>query len=212
MHSKEKKDVNQVTPEFVLLTYAYGLFPMGEINSDELYWHFPDRRAIFDIYDTKIAKSVKQLIRKNIYNFDIDKNFDDVIEICSQRSITWINEPIKKIYKEIFKLGNAHSIEVYRENQMVGGLYGVTIGAAFFGESMFNLEPNTSKLAFAYLLEVLKYNNFVLLDSQYINHFTEQLGAFEVSSFEYIRMLQKAISKTRKFEIPSNTFKNIISK
>jgi len=212
VQNKEKKNADQITPEFVLLTYAHGLFPMGETDSDELYWHFPDRRAIFDIYHTKIAKSVVQLIRKKIYNFDIDKNFDKVIEICSQRSITWINEPIKKIYKEIFKIGNAHSIEVYRENQLVGGLYGVTIGAAFFGESMFNLEPNTSKLAFAYLLEVLKYNKFILLDSQYINHFTEQLGAFEISSFEYIRMLQGAINETRKFEVPSNAFENIISK
>ncbi|MGB9702860.1 MAG: leucyl/phenylalanyl-tRNA--protein transferase [Candidatus Kapaibacteriota bacterium] len=196
-------------PEILIAAYKNGIFPMAESKDGSIYWYFPERRAIFDIYNTKIAKSTRQLIKKKIYTYSVDVNFEDVIKYCGARDETWINSQIIEIYTTLFKLGYAHSVEVYRNDSLVGGLYGVAIGGAFFGESMFNLEPNTAKLAFAYLLEILKYNKFELLDSQFINKFTEQLGAIEIDSQDYLKRLKKAINLNCNFFEPENYFKNI---
>lgn len=196
-------------PEILIAAYKNGIFPMAESKDGSIYWYFPKRRAIFDIYNTKIAKSTRQLIKKKIYTYSVDVNFVDVIKHCGARDVTWISPQLIEIYTTLFKLGYAHSVEVYRNDSLVGGLYGVTIGGAFFGESMFNLEPNTAKLAFAYLLEILKYNKFELLDSQYINPFTEQLGAIEIESQDYLKRLKKAINLNCNFFEPENYFKNI---
>jgi leucyl/phenylalanyl-tRNA--protein transferase len=195
-------------PEIVIAAYKNGIFPMAESKEGSIYWYFPERRAIFDIYNTKVAKSTKQIIRKNIYNFKIDENFEQVIRNCGNRDETWINNQIIELYTNLYKIGYAHSIEVYREEKLVGGLYGVTIGGAFFGESMFNFEPNTAKIAFAYLLEVLKYNRFTLLDSQFINPFTQQLGAIEIDSRDYLKLLKKALKFDCQFFEPEIPFKN----
>lgn len=195
-------------PEIVIAAYKNGIFPMAESKEGSIYWYFPERRAIFDIYNTKVAKSTKQIIRKNIYNFKIDENFEQVIRNCGNRDETWINNQIIELYTNLYKIGYAHSIEVYREEKLVGGLYGVTIGGAFFGESMFNFEPNTAKIAFAYLLEVLKYNRFTLLDSQFINPFTQQLGAIEIDSRDYLKLLKKALKLDCQFFEPEIPFKN----
>lgn len=195
-------------PEIVIAAYKNGIFPMAESKEGSIYWYFPERRAIFDIYNSKVAKSTKQIIRKNIYNFKIDENFEQVIRNCGNRDETWINNQIIELYTNLYKIGYAHSIEVYREEKLVGGLYGVTIGGAFFGESMFNFEPNTAKIAFAYLLEVLKYNRFTLLDSQFINPFTQQLGAIEIDSRDYLKLLKKALKLDCQFFEPEIPFKN----
>ena len=191
-----------ITPELLINAYSHGIFPMADSREGEINWYKPDKRAIFDIYKTKISRSVKQLIRKNIYQVDVDKNFRQVVSLCAEREETWINEEIIDTYTEMQDLGLAHSVEVYRDNNLIGGLYGVHLGSAFFGESMFNLEPNTSKIAFAYLLEILKYNNFSLLDSQFLNPFTEQLGAFEIEDNKYLFLLNTSIQRRCKFLKP----------
>lgn len=182
-----------LTPELILLAYRQGFFPMAESSDGEIYWHFPERRAIFPIYDIKVPRTIRKIQKQCIYSYDIDRNFEAVISNCANREETWINDEIIMLYTELFYMGFAHSVEVYRNNQLVGGLYGVAIGGAFFGESMFNLEPNTAKLAFYELIKILQNNKFSLLDSQYLNPFTHSLGAIEVSKEDYLQMLRNAL-------------------
>jgi len=182
-----------LTPELILLAYRQGFFPMAESSDGEIYWHFPERRAIFPIYDIKVPRTIRKIQQQFIYSYDIDRNFEAVISNCANREETWINDEIIMLYTELFYMGFAHSVEVYRNNQLVGGLYGVAIGGAFFGESMFNLEPNTAKLAFYELIKILQNNKFSLLDSQYLNPFTHSLGAIEVSKEDYLQMLKNAL-------------------
>ncbi len=189
------------TPEVLLRAYMDGYFPMAESRIGEIYWHFPNPRAIFDIYNTKISRSTRNLMKKNEFKFKINESFRDVITHCSFREDTWISDEIIDLYTELHNRGYAHSVEVYnKEGVLVGGLYGVAIGGAFFGESMFNLVPNAAKLAFAFLLERLKQNKFLLLDSQYLNNFTEQLGAFNITADEYLRLLRIAINISTEFK------------
>ena len=190
-----------LTPELVLLAYRQGFFPMAESSDGEIYWHFPERRAIFPIYNIKVPRSIKKIQRQNIFTYNIDNNFEVVIGNCANRRETWINDEIIAVYIDLFYMGNAHSVEVYREDELVGGLYGVAIGGAFFGESMFNLEPNTAKLAFYKLIEILQKNNFSLLDSQYLNPFTHSLGAIEVSKEIYMWMLNDALQMNCNFQM-----------
>lgn len=189
-------------PDLVIACYKNGYFPMADSFDNEIYWHFPDPRAVFDIYRIKFPRSVRQLYKSGQYFYRINQNFEKVIQYCSERETTWINQEIIDVYCELNKMGFAHSVEVYNQNDiLVGGLYGVAIGGAFFGESMFNKEPNTAKLAFVKLLEILQKNNFILLDSQYINDFTKQLGAIEISAEDYMKILRIAIKLNSSFEM-----------
>ena len=174
---------------------------MADSFDNEIYWHFPDPRAIFDIYNVPIPRSVRKLYNSGKYYYKIDRAFPEVINYCASRFTTWINQEIIDVYCELHNLGFAHSVEVYNtNNQLVGGLYGVAIGGAFFGESMFNTEPNTAKLAFVKLIEILKHNKFILLDSQYINDFTAQLGAIEITAEDYLKILKIAIYLDTQFK------------
>lgn len=188
--------------DLVLTCYAHGYFPMADSEDGQIYWHFPDPRAIFDIYKIRFPRSLRRLYKSGKYNFKIDTMFQNVIEHCSDRKITWINQEIIDVYCELHRLGFAHSVEVFNQNhELVGGLYGVAIGGAFFGESMFNKEPNTAKLAFIKLIEILRNNRFILLDSQYINNFTKQLGAIEIPANEYLQILKIAVKMDTSFKI-----------
>lgn len=182
------------------MLYKAGYFPMAD-QCNKISWHFPEPRAIFDIYNTKIHRNVQKLYNSGKFHFRIDHNFHQVIMNCANRKETWINDAIIDVFLEIHDMGFAHSVEVYdQDDKLVGGLYGLAIGAAFFGESMFNLVPNAAKLAFAKLLEILRKNNYLLLDSQYINHFTAQLGAYEIHSLKYLQLLNFAVKLERNFE------------
>lgn len=195
MPENENDEDLVIDPYFLIEAYCNSYFPMADSSEGEIYWHSPDPRAVFPIYSLKKPRSVRQLLNKNIYNFKIDCNFDSVIRQCAlSRQDTWINGIIINTYNYLNQNGIAHSVEVYRDNELCGGLYGVSIGAAFFGESMFNTEPNTAKLAFYHLIDILKAQGFLLLDSQYINHFTRQLGAEEIPKAKYMALLKEAIS------------------
>jgi leucyl/phenylalanyl-tRNA--protein transferase len=185
--------------EVVLRAYIDGYFPMAEHRNGNIYWHSPDPRAIFPLYEIQASRKDRQSFRKYNFTFTTNKRFDDVIRYCAERDDTWINDEIKMTYIELHELGYAHSIETYHEDKLVGGLYGVSIAGAFFGESMFNILPNASKAAFYYLIEHLKSRGFLLLDSQYINPFTKQLGAIEIRKSTYLKLLKQALNLEVKF-------------
>jgi leucyl/phenylalanyl-tRNA---protein transferase len=190
---KEKLNVDEL-----ISAYTQGFFPMAE--RDGIYWHSPDPRAIipFENIPSK-PKSLTKSERKHNFKHTIDYNFEYVITECSKRKDTWISPDIINSFTELNIIGFAHSIETWKEGKIVGGLYGVCIGAAFFGESMFNTVDDAAKSAYFYLIELLNRNNFLLLDSQYINPFTEKLGAIEIPKQTYLNKLYFAISQVREF-------------
>ncbi len=189
-----------IFPEILIEAYSEGYFPMAESCNGDIYWHSPDPRAIIPFNDVKIPRTVKQRIKRENWDFHFNTSFERVIRLCSDREETWINEEIIQTYTELHYYGYAHSIETWGGHKLVGGLYGVTIGGAFFGESMFNLVSDASKAAFYALIERLKERNFVLLDSQYINPHTKMLGAIELPRIYYLQLLKKAIKLPCKFD------------
>jgi leucyl/phenylalanyl-tRNA--protein transferase len=183
-----------LVPEIVLMAYRQGYFPMSEGKEGQLYWHKPQYRAIIPLADIKKPpRSLRQSIRKYGYTFTVDHSFRDVITACADREETWISEEIIDTYTQLNQMGHAHSIETWHEGELVGGLYGLAIGGAFFGESMFSKMTDASKAAYYHLVKILRQNNFILLDSQYINRFTAQLGAIEVSDHVYMELLKRSL-------------------
>jgi leucyl/phenylalanyl-tRNA--protein transferase len=186
------------------LIYGYinGIFPMAD-SDGTLYWYSPDPRAIIPIDTYKSPKSLRSVINKNLFEIRVNHDFRAVMEACSKprrdSEDTWISEEIIDAYTSLHQIGFAHSVEAYLGNQLVGGLYGVSIGAAFFGESMFYTEPNASKVAFNYLMELLRKQKFELLDTQFINDNVRRFGAIEISKADYMRKLKKAISRKARF-------------
>ncbi|RYU95610.1 leucyl/phenylalanyl-tRNA--protein transferase [Emticicia agri] len=186
------------------LIYGYinGIFPMAD-SDGTLYWYSPDPRAIIPIDTYRPPKSLKPIINKNLFEVRIDYDFRAVMEACSKprrdSEDTWISEEIIDAYTRLHQIGFAHSIEAYLDNRLVGGLYGVSIGSAFFGESMFYTEPNASKVAFNYLMELLKKQKFELLDTQFINDNVKRFGAIEISKAEYMKKLKRATSRKARF-------------
>jgi len=200
MDSGKTKILNSVIPPEVLIAaYKHGFFPMAEGKDGPIYWHSPDPRAIIPLDKIKIHKSVRQTIKREELEFKVNTCFETVIKKCAMRPETWINDEIIDSYINLHHLGYAHSVEAYKEGKLVGGLYGVAIGGAFFGESMFTELTNASKAAFFYLAYRLKSKGFILLDTQYINPHTELLGAIEISAAEYLKILKIAIAMPVKF-------------
>lgn len=186
--------------EIVLQAYRKGYFPMAEPWGTDIFWHFPEPRAIIPLEAVNVPRSMRKIFRNKEFTFSVNERFEDVIAHCAARRETWISEDIVRVYTEMRREGWAHSVEVYSAGgELVGGLYGVAIGAAFFGESMFNLVPNAAKAAFYYLIARLIDHGFILLDSQYINDFTRQLGAVEIPSKRYLELLAQALSFDVKF-------------
>jgi leucyl/phenylalanyl-tRNA--protein transferase len=200
MRTQENQIIKGIKPEILIQAYKQGYFPMAEHKDGDIYWHCPDPRAIIPLDSPKKPKSLKIAEKKQLFEYRFDTNFGEVIRKCSERSETWISQEIIESYIQLYYLGMAHSVETYVNGNLVGGLYGVSIGGAFFGESMFNTTPNAAKGAFYKLVERLRERNFLLLDSQYINPFTEQLGAIELPYTEYIKLLIKAINHSTSFD------------
>ena len=182
----------------LLKAYRNGLFPMAH-DDGELYWHDPDPRAIFPLEELVPDTRTARHLRSPEIRITIDKAFGTVIEACSDRSETWIDPRIIGSYVELHRAGHAHSVEVWRNDELVGGIYGVSIGGAFFGESMFNRRNNMGKVAFHALVEHLRSNGFELFDTQYLNPFTEKLGAIEIPRNRYLELLALAIEKHVEF-------------
>ena len=191
----------KIDNELLLDAYRNGYFPMADQkNNNEIFFYSTNNRAIFPIYEIKPPKSFIKFSKQNQFRTSINNNFEFVIKQCSNRTSTWISNDIIDMYCALHNSGYAHSIEVWKNDIIVGGLYGVSIRGAFFGESMFNTISNVSKIAFYFLIEYLKSRKFILLDSQFINDFTKQLGAIEISMQEYMVLLKKAISLETTFK------------
>ena len=188
----------------VIEAYKLGMFPMAETcSSKEIYWIEPKKRGIFNFSKIKIPKKFKRFLKKNKFQLAVDNNFEQVINNCAKltdsRKDTWINDTIKKIYIEMYNTGIAHSVECYLNKELVGGLYGIKIGRIFFGESMFSLVSNASKVTLIHLLERLKVGGFKILDTQFINEHLKQFGAIEVSNKEFKNIIEKNVDKKANF-------------
>lgn len=189
--------------EDLIYGYNNGIFPMAEASSKEVFWYSPDPRAIIPIDTYRVSKSLRPILNKKTFELKIDSDFQSTIQHCAKGRFkgddTWISDQIIKVYCELHKEGIAHSVEAYLEGKLVGGLYGVALGAVFFGESMFHLVPNASKVAFNHLMEILKKQKYLLLDTQFMNDNVARYGAIEISKNEFMKKLRFAISKKRSF-------------
>ena len=181
----------KLTWEMLYQHYYEGIFPMADALG-EISWYFPVYRAVFSINRYRCKKSLKPYLKSEIFEVSINRAFEEVIRNCAvprkPSDGTWLNESMIRAYIELHQRGFAHSVEVYQNAALIGGLYGVHIGSIFFGESMFSKVSNASKVAFHHLMLILQKNNFMVLDSQYLNDHTENLGAFEIrdSAFKQI--------------------------
>ena len=196
--------MSTITPQILLKAYAAGIFPMAESAEDNaLYWVEPEERGIIPLDGLHISHSLRKRIRQRRFDIRIDTAFPDVMAACAEkmpdRKTTWINQRIKSLYGQLYKMGCCHSVECWRHNQLVGGLYGVRIGGVFFGESMFSREPDASKVALVHLVARLKAGGFRLLDAQFTTPHLESLGARSVSRADYHLLLEQAIEADAEF-------------
>lgn len=198
MYGHLEKVQTQLLPDIVLEGYRTSFFPMAE-SDGVIYWHSPDPRAVIPLDSVRVSRSLRKTIAKNIFEIRFDCAFYDVICACCERSETWISNEIIHAYSELHERGFSHSVETWMNGELVGGLYGVSIGGAFFGESMFSRVSDASKVAFVGLTQHLLERGYTLLDTQYMNSFTEQLGAIEISRDDYCMALEYAVSLHRKF-------------
>lgn len=186
-----------LTPELLLRAYAMGVFPMAESRDDpELFWVDPRRRGIFPLDGFHISRSLARAIRRDDYIVSVDTNFSETVQGCAERSETWINREIFDLYLRLHEMGYAHSLEVRDSSGLIGGVYGVTLGTAFFGESMFSRRTNASKIALAYLVDRLRRAGFTLFDTQFLTSHLQSLGAIEIGRDTYHARLKEAL-KTR---------------
>lgn len=181
-------------PDLLLRAYSIGVFPMSDSrNASDLYWVEPRRRAILPLDSFHLSRSLRKLLRSHDYEVTRDRAFRDIVRLCADREETWINGEIEASYIRLHEAGRAHSIEVWHEGVLAGGLYGVRLGAAFFGESMVSLRPNASKVALAWLVARLIVGGFRLLDCQFITPHLKSLGAVEIDQKDYLVLLDSAL-------------------
>ena len=191
---------NDITVDILLRAYSAGLFPMADSADDpELFWVEPEIRGIIPLNDFHVSKSLAKAMRKKPFNIRFDTAFEAVMAGCAaeapDRPSTWINATIRKLYTELHQIGHAHSVEAWEGDELVGGLYGVSLGAAFFGESMFSRRTNASKICLVHLVERLRASGFVLLDTQFTTEHLKTFGAIDVPKLEYAKMLDLAVNR-----------------
>lgn len=192
---------DHVTPQLLLSAYAAGVFPMAQSSaSTEMHWVDPRRRGIFDLNRFHISRSLSQRIARGDYTVRVNSNFAATVTACADRDETWINAEIFALYQALHACGFAHSLEVWMGDDLVGGVYGVTLGAAFFGESMFSRQTDASKIALAWLMHRLRAGGFTLFDTQFITPHLASLGAVEISRNEYHKRLNAALQQTASFD------------
>lgn len=189
-----------ITPEVLLQAYASGVFPMAEsADNPVIFWVQPQFRGIFPLDGFHISRSLRRRMRNADYSVSVDTCFADVVRACADRSETWINAKIFDLYMELHRMGYAHSVEVFRQGRLIGGVYGVALGRAFFGESMFSRETDGSKIALANLVARLRTGGFTLFDTQFLTPHLESLGAIEIPQADYLKRLRVALEKSANF-------------
>ncbi len=201
----------ELTPELLLRAYAAGIFPMAETrNTQQVYWVAPKKRGILPIENFHVPRRLKRTIRNCQFKVTCNTVFEEVVALCAEstslRPDTWINPAIENAAKELHRRGYAHSIECWSDGNLVGGLYGITLGSAFFGESMFSRTNNASKIALVYLAARLKFGKFRLFDTQFMTDHLSQFGAKEIPTSEYLIQLEEALKQQAIF--PTNTNDN----
>lgn len=189
-----------LTPDLLLHAYRAGVFPMSETrDSDEVFWVDPRFRGVLPLTGFHISRSLRKRLLRQSYSISFDTCFQRVVQGCADREETWINETIFDLYTALFESGDAHSCEVWDGQTLVGGVYGVSIGAAFFGESMFSTATDASKVALAYLTTRLRADGYVLFDTQFITEHLASLGAVEISRSQYHERLSVALRRDAQF-------------
>ena len=195
--------MSTLTPELLLRGYAIGIFPMAENRDDpEIFWVDPERRGILPLNGFHISRSLARAMRRTAFEVRINTAFDAVVAACADRDDTWINAEISRLYSVLHRRNQAHSLEIWDGETLVGGVYGVTLGAAFFGESMFSRRTNASKMALAALVDRLNRAGFLLFDTQCLTSHLASLGAIEISRRSYHTRLEHATAQHAVFEAP----------
>jgi leucyl/phenylalanyl-tRNA---protein transferase len=195
-----RDDIVEITPELLLRAYASGVFPMAEAAAaDELFWVDPRRRGVLPLDGLRVSRSLRRSFLRGGFEIRLDAAFADVIDACADREETWINAEIRRLYLALHRMGRAHSVEIWTDGRLSGGLYGVAIGAAFFGESMFSLARDASKHALIALVARLNAGGFRLLDTQFVTDHLARLGAVEISRRAYHEQLREAIGRPADF-------------
>lgn len=189
----------KIDPRLLLTAYASGIFPMG-LEDGSLGWFAPDPRGILPLEGLRISKSLRRVIRSGRFTISSNQDFEAVVQGCADRESTWIDDRIRESYLELHRLGCAHSVEAWDSEGLAGGLYGVALGGAFFGESMFSRRTDASKVCLAYLVQRLRAGGFQLLDVQWSTPHLQRLGVIEVPRREYERMLADALEVEGRWE------------
>jgi leucyl/phenylalanyl-tRNA--protein transferase len=194
-----RRDANpEITPELMLRAYAAGIFPMAESKTAEkVYWVDPRERGILPMEDFHVPKSLRKAVRRETFEVRCNSAFSRTLAECGRRTPdrrdTWINPDIERCVNELHRMGFAHSVECWLDGEMVGGLYGISLGAAFFGESMFSRVPDASKVALVHLVARLKYGGFRLLDTQFVTDHLARFGVIEIPARDYLILLEEAL-------------------
>jgi len=209
---KDAEPTPPLSPGLLLRAYAAGVFPMAEsAESDEIFWVDPRRRGILPLDGFHLSRSLRKRLMREEHGITVDTAFDAVVDACADREETWINPTIARLYLELHRAGHAHSVEIWNGDMLVGGLYGVRLGAAFFGESMFSRVSDGSKIALAALVARLRYGGFRLLDTQFTTPHLESLGAVTISRPRYQALLREAIGRDAGFySLPEATAPSVL--
>ncbi len=197
--------MTKLTPEILLRAYAVGLFPMAERRDDpNLFWIDPEKRGILPLDGFHVSRRLRRTVRSRRYDVSCNTAFGDVVRACAapgpNREDTWINDEILSLYGDLHALGRAHCVETWLDGELVGGLYGVSLGAAFFGESMFSLARDASKVALVHLVARLVKGGYKLLDTQFVTDHLTQFGVVELPRAGYRELLSEALDDTATFE------------
>ncbi len=209
--AKRDSPLFEITPQTLLRAYACGIFPMAESAEDpHLYWIEPQARGVLPLNRVNIPRRLARTLRRASFDVRIDTDFEAIIEGCAAprtgRRSTWINLQIRNLYRELFRQGHCHTVEVYLANELAGGLYGVALGGAFFGESMFSVQRDASKVALMHLCARLIYGGFTLLDTQFVTDHLSQFGTIEIDKDEFHRRLDDATQRAADFNrLPADT-------
>ena len=198
MKMSRRNTSSEITPDLMLRAYAAGIFPMAESkDAESIFWVSPRERGILPLDTFHVPRSLRKIVRQKKFAVTTNTAFKETVEKCSQpthkRQDTWINPSIKRCVNELHTRGFAHSIECWKDKKLVGGLYGITLGAAFFGESMFSHHTNTSKVAMVYLITYLKLGGYLLLDTQFVTDHLKNFGVIEIPSNDYMSLLEQAL-------------------
>jgi leucyl/phenylalanyl-tRNA--protein transferase len=189
----------QLDTQLILWGYTHGIFPMANPETDKIDWFSPDPRAIIDLDEFHLSRTLRTTLRSGKFRVTLDQSFEKVIRACGDRTSTWINDRIIDCFCELHHMGYGHSVEAWIGTELAGGLYGVAIGGAFFGESMFHFKTDGSKVALAGLVQQLRQQGFELLDIQYLTAHLDRFGACDIPREEYLHRLNLAVRKPCQF-------------